>query len=352
MSTDHSHSHSHAEALASSDPTRTTTLRQKYAQRLRGAFAGINTEIRRGIIESDVFSLTDVEVLRERYESALDDVLWEKNSPFPTDPDWLEYLEQERDFRERVWKRRKREEQADALAEPVPPFQFTRDDQKAEAFMRWLRRQQENDVLTVIERNENTFVRSAYGRGLEHAHSELRKEGVDVDVDDLQNVYNLPVHQETLQMLYTRNYEALQGITDEVAKQIADELTTGFSQGWNPREMARNITDRVDKIGKTRATTLARTEVINAHSEATLNRYEQLGVEGVTIRAELSTAGDRRVCPLCKARAGKTVTIEEARTETFTYEAGEDEPPSLSGTYRIRPPLHPNCRCAWLPQVS
>lgn len=293
-------SHGHGlDALANSDPTRTTTLRRRYAQRLRGAFADINTKIREGVRDRDVFRLS-----------------------------------------------------SEALADDIPPIQFETDDRKVDAFMHWLRQQQESDILTVIEQDQNTFVRSAYGRGLQHAQTELRKEGVEIPVEELQDVFNLPVHQETLQILYTRNYEALQGITNEVAKQIADELTTGFSQGWNPRKMAREITDRVDSIGKTRATTLARTEIINAHSEATLNRYEQLGVDGVTIKAELTTAGDRRVCPLCKAREGKTVTIEEARSETFRYEADDDEPPSLSGTYRIRPPIHPSCRCSWLPVVQ
>lgn len=348
---DHGHE---ALAQANGDPTRTTTLRRRYAQRLRGAFAGINTEIRRGLIDRDAFGLADIETLRKQYERAEDRYQWEKISPEPTDEVWLEYLEGRRDIYERVWKRRKKERLYEGLATEIP-FQFPADvddSVKIERFMSWLRTQLENDVLTVIQRNNNTYIRSAYGRGLDHAASALREAGVDVTEPELQAAFNLPIHQESLQLLFTRNYAALEGITDEVAKQIADELTTGFSQGLGPREMARNITDRVDKIGKTRATTLARTEVINAHSQATLNRYERMGVDGVTVQAEFTTAGDNRVCPLCASLEGRTFTIEEARSETFRYEADDDEPPSLSGTYNVRPPIHPNCRCAWLPVVS
>lgn len=298
------HTHDHGgEALARTDPTRTTTLRKRYAQKLRGRFAALNTAIRDGVVERDIFGLE-----RESLQAAPID-----------DPQ---------------------------------PFRFETDARKHEEFMAWLRRQLERGVLNVIARNENVYIENAYNAGLQHAERELRKAGVEVPEGSLEAAFNLPVHQEAVALLYQRNYEALQGITEEVSRQISRELADGFSQGQGPREIARSITDRVDSIGKTRATTLARTEVINTHSEATLNRYEELGAEEVTIRAEFTTAGDRRVCPLCKAREGKVVTIQEAREATFRYEAGDDEPPSLSGTYRIRPPIHPNCRCAWLPRTS
>lgn len=300
---DHDHDHDHdALATTRADPTRTTTLRRRYGQRLRAEFADINTEIRSGVRDRDVFGLSDTG--------------------------------------------------SDALAPTIPPFEFDRNDQKIEAFIRWLRRAERNGVLEVIDRGQNTYIRSAYGRGLEHAAQELRKAGVDVTTAELSATFAQPVHEQALQLLYTRNYEALRGITEEVDRQISRILTDGFRQGWNPNKMAREITDRVDKIGKTRATTLARTEVINAHSEGTLNRFEREGVGEVTIRSEFSTASDRRVCPLCRAREGTIVTIEKARTATFRFEADEDQPDSLSGEYPIKPPIHPRCRCSWLPVVS
>lgn len=300
-----SSAHSHGgEALARTDPTRTTTLRELYAQKLRGRFDALNTAIRDGIVDRDIFGLSGESL------------------------------------------------QAAPIDDPQP-FRFETDDRKLEEFMAWLRRQLDRGVLRVIARNDNVYIQDAYRAGLRHAERELRKAGVEVPEAEIEATFNLPVHQEAVGLLYTRNYEALRGINEEVARQISRELADGFAQGQSPRDIARSLTDRVDKIGKTRATTLARTEVINAHSTSTLNRYEELGVDEVAIQAEWRTAGDRRVCPICKAlQARGPVTIQEAREGSFRYEAGEDEPPSLSGTYARKPPAHPNCRCAFLPSVS
>jgi SPP1 gp7 family putative phage head morphogenesis protein len=43
---------------------------------------------------------------------------------------------------------------------------------------------------------------------------------------------------------------------------------------------------------------------------------------------ELVTAGDLRVCPMCQGLNGKVYTIKEARGLI---------------------PVHPQCRCAWVP---
>lgn len=222
----------------------------------------------------------------------------------------------------------------------MPIFRFPRDDQQIDGFMRWLREQENRGVLQVISENENTFVRASYNRGLEHASRLLQEQGVDVQASDLQAVLNTPVHSDALQFLYTRNFNELQGITEVMNQQISRELAEGFSQGQNPRVVARAITDRVEKIGITRANVLAQTEIIRAHSEATLNRYERLGVGNVTIQAEWSTAGDDRVCPICEALEGQVFTIEEARSGSFSFDGSQ---------FAIRPPAHPRCRCVFLP---
>ena len=287
----------HRPHVNASDPTRTKTLRETYGQRLRGQFSKLNTQIRHGIVDRDIFLLS--------------------NEP----------------------------------SEPTPPpvFRFETDDQKIDGFMDWLNRQEERGVLELISRNDNTYIRSAYQRGLQQATADLKNAGVEVDTEDVNNLFNIGVHQSAVQTLYTRNFRELEGITDVMDQQISRELADGFSQGQNPRDIARRITDRVDKIGKTRATTLAQTEVIRAHSEATLNRYERMGVESVGISAEWLTAGDSRVCPICEALEGQTWTVQEARTETFRFTAGGNDPDSLSGEYPVQPPAHPGCRCRLIP---
>lgn len=270
-------SHGHNEALAQEDPTRTATLRKRYAQKLRGKYAGINTVLREAVANRDIFGLS-----------------------------------------------------SDALATPPPRFNFGRRDQKVEEFVEWLRQQQENDVLGVISRGDNKYVRHAYRRGAKDAGVRLRQQGVDVP-DGVETFIGLPETQEKLQLLYTRNFRALEGITDEVAKQISRELTDGLAAGRGPRDIARDLSDRVDSIGKTRATVMARTEIVRSHAAGTIDRYSREGVGEVVGKAEFSTAGDARVCEICAGLNGNVYELDDARGMI---------------------PRHPSCRCAWLPRVN
>lgn len=289
------------------DPTGTATLRERYASKLRGGFAAINTDVREGIIQQDRFNL-----------------------------------------------------RGDTLAELPPEFQVASDDEKTRLFVVWLVERLEADVLELISRNDNPYVRSAYGRGLKDATRALRDQGLDVSAADVEDMFNQGVHARTLQRLFTADYEDLEDITDEVADQVRRELTEGFAQGENPRKIARRITGRVDSIGKTRATTLARTRAIDAYSEATLNRFEGAGVSRVEVRAEWLTAGDARVCPICINLEGNTWTTDEVRSETFTLTEADVRPhvdegqsvSSFTGDWPIKPPAHPQCRCRLIPVVA
>ena len=259
----------------STDPSRTKTLREKYARNLRAGFSRINTVIRRAVGERDIFGLS-----------------------------------------------------RDALASPPRDFTFARDDQKVDRFVAWLEKAHRDEVLTVIDRNDNTYIKAAYRRGAKSAHQDLRRQGVDVG-GEIGNVFNQPVHQEKAQTLFTRNFRELRGVTEAVDQQVSRELSQALVEGVNPREAADRITDRVDAIGKTRATTLARTELLNSHNEAFLTRTEQiLGPDAeVEVLAEIITTADNRTCDICEPRHGETMTIKEARSDG--------------------PPWHPNCRCSY-----
>lgn len=271
-----------------SDPTRTTSLRRSYAQKLRGSLSELNAAMRRGIVQNDTFGL-----------------------------------------------------QANVADPPV--LSQTSDDEKIRQFMDWLETQEQRGVLQVIERDKNTFVRSAYSKGVRHADSALAQQGIEVPDEALAAMFSRPTHRDTLQRLYTRNYTDLEGITADMNTQISRRLTDGFARGQSSTQIGRNISDAVSSIGKNRATTLAHTQVIHAHAESTLNRFEEFGVDEVTVDAEVLTAGDQRVCPMCGSLEGTVMTVEEARSGEITHE-GE--------TFNPHPPFHPRCRCALLPVVS
>jgi len=229
---------------------------------------------------------------------------------------------------------------------PEPPgnqaFAFERDADKIEQFMDWLREQEEKGVLETRRLPQvgqaiegpwtNTFVQSAYRQGAARGRSELRQAGYDApefeDVGGLDAILNAPFHADRLGLIYTRTFRELRGITEAMDQEISRQLAQGLAEGRNPREMARTINDRIDKIGLTRARTLARTETIRAHHTATIQEYRNFAVEGVVVIAEWQTAQDARVCPRCQGLQGREFDLEQ-----------------IEGMI----PLHPNCRCIALP---
>lgn len=245
-----------------------------------------------------------------------------------------------------------------ALVDSDDIERFPTDEGKTRAFVRWLREQLLQGVLEVTDRRavQNgehwtaTFIRAAYRRGWENARQRLQNAGVSTD--EVESVFDMGVPQRQLRDLYTRTYETLQSVAEEAAPTVREVLTEGLAEGVNPREMARRLTKEVRTIQRTRAEVLARTEVINSYSEATLDRYDRAGQDGVTVSGEFATADDSRVCPICEAIEGTEYGTDEMRQATFSYEADADEPDSLGGEYRVRPPVHPQCRCAILPVIQ
>lgn len=281
---DHKEIVQHAATPADVDPTRTKSLRSDYSGKLFKRFRETKGDIRTAVVDLDVFGLSD--------------------GP----PRMLADL-------------------PDRGA-----FQFKTNPEKIKAFQDWLDTAFKQNVLEPADslsgQWQGDYVRRSYASGVKQATRFLKKAGVPVEEEPMQRVFNTPIHKRKLRMLYKRNFDALQKITRAVDGDISRILTGGLSQGWNPRRMASKLNEQVDDIGIVRARTMARTEVVHAHNEAALNRYEELGVKEVTAKVEWLTAGDSRVCPRCLSMRGTRYTVEEAHGIL---------------------PLHPNCRCTWLP---
>lgn len=226
-----------------------------------------------------------------------------------------------------------------AQAASAKRYDFTADPAgKAQAFMDWLREMVDDEILAIEQHDgqrislrdewQNLYVRTAYTKGVAHADRVLGWQGITIPQLELWQIFQQPIHANTLAMLYTRNFEDLRGITNAMSQGISRTLAEGTARGWGMAKMAREMSANVDKIGIYRATLLARTEVIRAFAEATLNRFEDAGITAVIGDVELATAQDLRVCPICKGLHGRTYTLAEARGVI---------------------PVHPQCRCAWLP---
>ena len=301
------HAHDHARLAELDDPTNTEQLRERFLREIRRRFKRLRGRIREAVgYEDDVFHLAQDARLADA-----DDV-----ERFPTDSG------------------------------------------KIRAFLEWLREKLDGDVLEPATRREvrngehwsSTYIRAAYISGWEQARERLQNAGVSVEAVD--DVFRLGVPTEQLRRLYTRTYENLETVTSAAAPAVRDILTEGLAEGVNPKEMARRLTKEIRTVQRTRAEVLARTEVINSYADATLDRYERAGIEGATVSGEFATADDARVCPICASIEGAEFAADEMREATFEYDTDEGEPDSLGGTYPVKPPVHPQCRCAILPVIE
>ena len=280
--------HTHAKAKRY-DPTRTTQLRTKFEADMVRRFKKLRAAIIKKIVDDDCFGLRATGVIR----------VHDRDFAFQTDP------------------------------------------QKVDAFMAWLKSQEQAGILE-IQRGIGTstsaqrawsdvYIQSAYQKGIAQAGQELRKAGVTVSDRWIDAGFNRPIHADRVGLLYTRTYTDLKGVTEAMDQQIARTLAQGMIDGKGPIDIARSLTDRVDKIGIKRARVIARTEIISAHHQATINSYREAGAEGVEVVGEFSTADDDRVCSECEALDGKEFDINDAQSLI---------------------PVHPNCRCTTIPKIK
>jgi SPP1 gp7 family putative phage head morphogenesis protein len=220
-------------------------------------------------------------------------------------------------------------------------YAFLTDAQKLNQFKMWLTAQVEAGFLTPIGGVEGKpwtaqYVESAYQKGILRAYTDTHAaELVEPAAfyeggreQFLLSTFNTPLSVEKLQMLQTRTFEAMEGLTVDMKKQLNYHLAQGLSRGESPLKIARTMRKSIAGLSRTRALRIARTEIVRAQAEGQLTGFERLGIEKVGAKVEWSTAGDQLVCVECDEMEGEVFTIKEARGLI---------------------PLHPNCRCAWVP---
>ena len=218
-------------------------------------------------------------------------------------------------------------------------FQFQTNPEKVESFQQWFQAEIDAKALSVSTTGEPwtaPYVDSAYKKGQARAFLDTKKAKLADDLDFFNGSRaqflesSLAVAESTkkIELLYKRAFDGLKGITREMDAQMSRVLADGLANGLGPRQIARELNKKVEGLTRKRALVLARTEIVHAHAEGQLDGFEHLGVEELGVMAEWSTAGDDRVCPRCLAMEGQIFTIKEARGLI---------------------PLHPSCRCAWIP---
>jgi SPP1 gp7 family putative phage head morphogenesis protein len=221
-------------------------------------------------------------------------------------------------------------------------WRFKTSPQKLAEFQKWLEEQIDETVLDgglpAEDAYWKAYVEEGYRKGAGRAFDDVRKaeaataESLDFYAgtreEFLRSSFAAPETVEKVKGLAARTFTELKGVTSQVATQLNRELADGLTQGQNPRKIAARMAKKIDSLGKRRAETIARTEIIRAHAEGQLDTYDRLQKPTIKVMAEWSTAGDDRVCPLCLPLDGVVMKVKEAR-----------------GTI----PRHPNCRCSFMP---
>lgn len=217
-------------------------------------------------------------------------------------------------------------------------FQFHSSPDKVLEFQKWLRQQFKSVLLGKSdEKLWAEFARRGYEKGAGRAFDDVNKkrrwlpgEGEFYGKSKqqfLKSSFGRPESVDKLKLLASRSFDDLTNVTEDMATRMSRTLMDGLSRGANPRDLVKSLVADLD-VSATRAETIARTEIIRAHSEGQLDSFEKLGVEEVGVAVEWDTAKDGRVCRHCRPLQGVVLTVQEAHGMI---------------------PAHPSCRCAFIP---
>lgn len=219
---------------------------------------------------------------------------------------------------------------------------------RVQHFMDWLQRTANAGVLGTTDRDAaprlgqhwaGQYVRRAYAQGVQRARQQVgtrpEQDGAAGEtaaaLGGAAALLALPAHGDALDMQWDRTWNALRAAVEQAEHVARQRLIDGLARGDGTRDLAAAINDAaLDRVATRRARLVARTEVVRAHAEAQLNEFRRQGVEEVGAEVEFRTARDDRVCPICKELDGVAFSVDDAHGII---------------------PVHPNCRCIWLPVV-
>jgi len=121
----------------------------------------------------------------------------------------------------------------------------------------------------------------------------------------------------------------VKGIDEETKRRLAHSISQGIETKRGIPGLARDIRKEFADMSRYRSQLIARTETANALSSASLDRMQDMGIEG----KEWVTAGDDKVSDECLGNEAEGV-IPVGQT----FSGGVDAPPQ-----------HPDCRCVVAP---
>ena len=135
--------------------------------------------------------------------------------------------------------------------------------------------------------------------------------------------------------------------TDVTNKQWSKSFKQGIEDGDTNEELSKRVNGIFKTASRSRATTIARSELTRTTTYANEKTYRKAGVK---FKEWFANPG---ACQFCEPMNGKIIPINgnffNKGGDAFGNEGGD-----LSIDYGVveRPPLHPNCRCDLLPVIT
>lgn len=118
--------------------------------------------------------------------------------------------------------------------------------------------------------------------------------------------------------------------TDKLAQTVKQEIVNGMIQGINLQTMTKRVSERFETAKKNDVERLLRTEVNYVLNQATLDGYNEAGIEKYEFNATL----DSRTSQICSELHGEIFEIKKI---------------AVGLNY---PPMHPRCRSTTIPIVD
>ena len=191
-----------------------------------------------------------------------------------------------------------------------------------------------NEVFDYENGDLSDFIMESYIKGANRSYSLMKNPttfpskaiALGAAAEFIRRITTAPESRSNFGLIRINAVSQYKMLNMQLNQSISRIVAEGLLSGATTTEMASKISETINSINKTRARLIARTETIRAHAEGQLDAYEALGLQNVGVMAEWSAAAD--ACPKCAPMDGAIFTLAEAHGLI---------------------PLHPNCRCLWLP---
>lgn len=122
-----------------------------------------------------------------------------------------------------------------------------------------------------------------------------------------------PPYRKRISLLAAREFELMQGFSQQMKSDLAQTLTRGMIAGQNPRVIAKDIQERTG-VNRSRAERIARTEVTNSFRQARMDEAQAAQVDlGIKTKVMHLSALSPTTRPDHRARHAHLYTVQEER---------------------------------------